>query len=129
MKILKVWGVFVVDLPRALAGDQSSDIELNEGDQLILPKRSNSVFVYGEVRRPSSHKFESSRDLQDYLALAAGLSARADKKSIYLLKANGSVAASKAGWFSARKVANIEPGDTIIVPVDTQYRASLAFLA
>ena len=120
-------GRLVVDLPRALAGDQVADIELNEGDQLILPKRSNSVFVYGEVRRPSSHKFESSRDLQDYLALAAGLSARADKKSIYLLKANGSVAASKAGWFSARKVANIEPGDTIIVPVDTQYRASLPF--
>ena len=120
-------GRLVVDLPRALAGDQVADIELNEGDELILPKRSNSVFVYGEVRRPSSHKFESSRDLQDYLALAAGLSARADKKSIYLLKANGSVTASKAGWFSARKVANIEPGDTIIVPVDTQYRASLPF--
>jgi polysaccharide export outer membrane protein len=120
-------GRLVIDLPRALAGDQVADIELNEGDELILPKRSNSVFVYGEVRRPSSHKFESSRDLQDYLALAAGLSARADKKSIYLLKANGSVAASKAGWFSARKVANIEPGDTIIVPVDTQYRASLPF--
>ena len=120
-------GRLVVDLPRALAGDQTADIELNEGDELILPKRSNSVFVYGEVRRPSSHKFDSSRDLQDYLALAAGLSARADKKSIYLLKANGSVAASKAGWFSARKIANIEPGDTIIVPVDTQYRASLPF--
>ena len=120
-------GRLVVDLPRALAGDQVADIELNEGDELILPKRSNSVFVYGEVRRPSSHKFESSRDLQDYLALAAGLSARADKKSIYLLKANGSVTASKAGWFSARKVANIEPGDTIIVPVNTQYRASLPF--
>ena len=120
-------GRLVVDLPRALAGDQLADIELNEGDELILPKRSNSVFVYGEVRRPSSHKFESSRDLQDYLALAAGLSARADKKSIYLLKANGSVAASKAGWFSARKIANIEPGDTIIVPVDTQYRAALPF--
>jgi polysaccharide export outer membrane protein len=120
-------GRLVVDLPRALAGDQVADIELNEGDELILPKRSNSVFVYGEVRRPSSHKFESSRDLQDYLALAAGLSARADKKSIYLLKANGSVTASKAGWFSARKIANIEPGDTIIVPVNTQYRASLPF--
>ena len=120
-------GRLVVDLPRALAGDQTADIELNEGDELILPKRSNSVFVYGEVRRPSSHKFESSRDLQDYLALAAGLSARADKKSIYLLKANGSVTTSKAGWFSARKVANIEPGDTIIVPVNTQYRASLPF--
>ena len=50
---------------------------------------------------------------------AAGLSQRADKKRIYVVRANGEVVANTgAGWFQRDAGSEIRPGDSIVVPLD-----------
>ena len=46
------------------------------------------------------------------------LAVRADRKRIYVVRANGEVVAGKSSqWF--RKQKKLQPGDTVVVPLDT----------
>jgi polysaccharide export outer membrane protein len=68
---------------------------------------------------------ELSRD--DYIALSGGETRRADKDHIYVVRADGSVVAHEGGrWFS-RSGTDIRPGDTIVVPLDTERLPALPF--
>ena len=51
--------------------------------------------------------------------LSGGLTQRADSKRIYVVRANGQVVASGGRW-SGGAGGSIRPGDTIVVPVDTE---------
>lgn len=120
-------GRIVIDLPRALAGRRDADLILSDGDALFIPGRSNTVTVFGEVRRQSSYVYNSQFELEDYITLAAGLTQLADEENIYIVKANGNVAQPKGGWFKYGSEKLLSEGDTIIVPVDYSYRQSLPF--
>ena len=57
----------------------------------------------------------------DYLRLAGGPTKGADERSVFVVRANGTVASSRqeSGWFrgaNALESAGIQPGDTIFVP-------------
>ncbi|EGG29048.1 polysaccharide export protein [Aequoribacter fuscus] len=120
-------GRLLVDVPAALAGDPLADIELTDGDALVIPKRNRTVTVVGEVQQPGSHIFQNQYALQDYLSLSAGLSARADDKAMYIVRANGTVQTLETNWWRFSGTSNqIQPGDTIVVPVNTQYKERLA---
>lgn len=78
------------------------------------------------MQHASSHRFKENMTLEDYLNLAGGLRKRADEERIYVIKANGSVSMpSSNNWFAVKN-SQLEPGDTIIVPVDTEYKDSLS---
>jgi hypothetical protein len=52
---------------------------------------------------------------------------RADRKKIYVVRANGSVVANSGSrWFQQSSVA-IRPGDTIVVPLNTERMPPLPF--
>jgi protein involved in polysaccharide export with SLBB domain len=119
-------GRLLIDLPSALNGDPSSNIEVVDGDKLHIPKVSNTVTVVGEVRRQGTHTYQSGFDLDDYLALGAGPTARADEGAIYIVKANGSVVIPETSLTQFSSGAEqLSPGDTIIVPVDAQHKESI----
>jgi len=49
------------------------------------------------------------------------LGQKADDSRIYVVRANGSIyVPDHSGWFSFKQT-DIQPGDTIVVPLDTQY--------
>jgi len=58
--------------------------------------------------------------VHDYLSLAGGPRKQADQRSIYLLRANGSVVSSRQSGMLAGSISNrrVSPGDTIVVPED-----------
>ena len=121
-------GRLLIDLPNALNGDIAANIEVRDGDTLFIPKRSNTVTVVGEVRRQGTHTFQNGFKLDEYLAMAAGVSSRADNTAIYIVRANGSVVIPESSLtMFANNIQNIKPGDTIIVPVDNQYKESISF--
>jgi polysaccharide export outer membrane protein len=120
-------GRILIDLPLALVGDMTANIKVSDGDKLIIPRRVNTVTVVGEVYQQGTHTFENGKRLQDYLSLSAGLTARADDKSIYIIKANGSVAVVERSWWRfGGATQKLSPGDTIVVPINAQYKESLA---
>jgi len=118
-------GRLVLDVPGILAGDITADIPVEDGDLFYIPRMDYTVSVVGEVQHASSHRFKDNMTVEDYLSLAGGLRKRADGERVYVIKANGSVVLpSNKSWFAV-KSAQLEPGDTIIVPVDTEYKDSL----
>jgi hypothetical protein len=122
-------GRLVIDLPRTLRAPPGSgtDIILRDGDRLIVPKFQQEVTVIGEVQTATSHLYRPELDRDAYVALSGGVTRRAEKDKIYVVRADGSVVAKQGGrWFS-REGADIRPGDTIVVPVDTERMPALPF--
>ena len=120
-------GRLLIDLDLALSGNSSYDLEVEDGDVLTIPQSSNTVAVVGEVQRSGTHTFQRELRLEDYLDLSAGLTQRADKKNIYIVKANGSIVSIRPGlWRFSDNGESLDPGDTIVVPINTEYQEVLA---
>ncbi len=114
-------GRLLVDIEAALAGDGLADIRLEDGDSIIIPPRVSTVTVVGEIRRPGTHSFREDLDLNDYIGLSAGMTARADDKELYVVRADGSVLRPESSWVRYTAEAELRPGDTIVVPIDSDY--------
>lgn len=102
-------GVIVVS-----RGKEVSDIWLEDGDEIVIPQKSNVVQITGEVVMPKAVAFEEGMSLDDYLSAAGGVSSRADDKNILVAKQNGEVGMAER--------LGISPGDRILVlpKVDTK---------
>jgi protein involved in polysaccharide export with SLBB domain len=125
-------GRLVIDLEQiaARAGEEDlvDDIELRDGDRLYVPKRSQEVTVIGEAQQNTSHLFQPGLSRDDYIEMSGGLTRRADKKMIYVVRASGAVVANKRSrWFGRDSGMEIRPGDTIVVPLDTDRIRPLTF--
>ena len=121
-------GRLLIDLPAALSGNAESDYEVEDGDELIIPRSSDTVSVVGEVRQPGTHIFQAGLSVEDYISLSAGVTRRSDESAIYIVRANGSVTTIDSSWwrFSEAGMQTLRPGDSIVVPVDSQHKESLA---
>jgi len=107
-------------LMRSPIGSQY-DVVLRDGDQLIVPRFQQEVTVIGEVQTLTSHLYRPGLTRADYIAMSGGETARADNGRIYVVRANGSVVPNGGSrWFSSSS-APIEPGDTIVVPLNAEH--------
>jgi protein involved in polysaccharide export with SLBB domain len=112
-------GRWAIRLDEIVAGREESDIVLKGGDELMVPDQRQEVTVLGEVQYATSHVFTRSLSRDDYIDRSGGLSQRADKKRIYVVRANGEVVADNGGaWFRRDNGGDIRPGDSIVVPLD-----------
>ena len=120
-------GRVVINMSRALAGRADADIKLLDGDALFIPTKSNTISIFGEVRRESSFVFNNKYSIDDYITMAAGITRLADEDNIYIVRADGFVEMPTGNWFKFGASRVLQAGDTIIVPVDYSYRAALPF--
>jgi polysaccharide export outer membrane protein len=112
-------GRLVIPLQQIISG-REQDIVLEDGDALYVPKTRQEVTVIGEVQQPTSYFYDSRLDLQDYIERSGGTLKSADSSRVYLVKASGEVVVPQrqvSAFFRKRLV--VEPGDTIVVPLDT----------
>ena len=117
-------GRLVIDLDR-IVSSEITDIQLQDGDQLVIPTFRQEVSVLGEVQHSTSHLFNEGWTLEDYLDKSGGITARADDDRIYVVKADGSVfLPNQSGWLTHQNEM-LNPGDTIVVPLDTDRIKSL----
>ena len=108
-------GRIVIDLNQILATGLG-DVALEDGDKIRIPRFSNIVSVIGEVNVPSTHLFDSKKDISDYISMSGMVNQLGDDSNIYIIAANGSIKRkSNSGFF--RGSSGLEPGDTIVVPV------------
>jgi len=117
-------GRLVVDLS-AILDKTIDDLTLKDGDLLAIPEYRQEISVVGEIQHPSAHLFSRKLNIQDYIDLSGGVNHRADRKRLYVIKADGSVSLpGRSGWFKRRHIT-VDPGDTIIVPLDVGRRRTL----
>jgi protein involved in polysaccharide export with SLBB domain len=100
-----------------------ADIALRDGDVLMIPKKASVVMVNGQVFNPTAITAQSSKSAKWYLSQAGGLTPIADKKGVFVIRADGSVLSAKSGggtWFLGDPLnSTLRPGDTVIVPEKT----------
>ncbi|TDP40227.1 protein involved in polysaccharide export with SLBB domain [Idiomarina aquatica] len=113
-------GRMVIDLPSILANRADQDIQLRDGDYLHVPTQQNSINIIGEVQFASAHRYKDGMTVDDYIRMSGGLKGKADEERIYVIKADGSVQQRESSWFAVTH-SQLEPGDTIVVPLDAQY--------
>ncbi|MCW8833621.1 MAG: SLBB domain-containing protein [Colwellia sp.] len=118
-------GRLVLDLPK-IVKDNAYDVLLEDGDVLYVPTLKNSVNVIGQVQVTSSHIYDASLTAEDYLAQSGGSKKRADEDRIYIIAANGSIKVmDNDNWFASDAGSNMKPGDTVVVPLDSEYMNNL----
>lgn len=128
LKSTKAVGRLVIDLDRVMASSAggSNDIVLREGDQLIVPKQKQEVTVIGEVQTTTSHFYRDKLSRDDYIGLSGGVTRKADRGRIYVVRADGSVVSSESsGWFRRSAQVKMHAGDTVVVPLDTERMPAL----
>ena len=100
----------ILDLPHILDNPGgSTDLLLEEGDELFIPRIRPTVLVTGAVIYAASYPYQKGKKLEDYVQMAGGYAKDADQKAVYVLKANGLA-------FRLKKVEQIDKGDVIVVP-------------
>lgn len=122
-------GRLVVDLSYAVKGDKLANLMLEKGDKLFVPALNPVISVVGEVQFSSNHTFNPNLTVEDYIASAGGTKRQADTDRIYIVKANGSVELPNNSFWFSRDYDPLEPGDTIIVPINTDYLDGLSTLS
>nr|WP_255377393.1 SLBB domain-containing protein [Salinivibrio sp. BNH] len=119
-------GRMVISLPRALEGDDVANIMIENGDKLYVPPKNPVVSIMGEVQFTSNQLFEPGMTVSDYIESAGGTKQQADTDRIYVVRADGSVMMPNNSFWFSRSQKQLEPGDTIIVPIDTDYLDGLS---
>jgi len=98
----------------------SADIELRAGDVITIPRNPSFVLVSGQVYNPTALTYAPGKNADWYLQQAGGATHLANKKDIYIIRANGSVISpgslGSGLWKGNVLDAKLHPGDTVVVP-------------
>ncbi|MEP8055536.1 SLBB domain-containing protein, partial [Vibrio parahaemolyticus] len=122
----KALGRMVVQLDRILKDERSADFMLEDGDFLFVPTFRNTVSIMGEVQVPITYLLDNKLDVDDYLNKAGGAKKQADEDRIFVVRADGSVYKPTSGYWFGNNHEELKAGDTIVVPIDTDYRDALS---
>jgi len=125
MEDIRPTGRMVINLANIIEQPDNYDVILKDGDRLVVPMQRQTVTVVGEVQHATSHVFEGKLSINDYIDRSGGTTLKADKKRIYVVRANGSVyLPRKSHWFK-RNDKGIQPGDTVVIPLDADRMKAL----
>ncbi|TVP51812.1 MAG: sugar transporter [Halomonadaceae bacterium] len=109
-------GRLVIDLV-GLEKGRLDGLEVLDGDHLRVPRRPQSVSVFGEVQFASSHLYDPGLSVTDYLDRSGGFTAQSDEQRVYIIRADGSVWRPRSSRWFAGGGEQIRPGDTIVAPI------------
>jgi polysaccharide export outer membrane protein len=102
--------VIRVDL-RQLSGGQPTDVSLQDGDTIYVP-RASTIYVYGEVRRPGNYPIPDGTTIRQVLSLAGGLTEFGADNRIHILR----LVKGKEMEMKVKLNDKVESGDTVVVP-------------
>ena len=111
-------GRMVIHISRGKAWLRSpADVQLRAGDSVYIPKKPNFVMVQGAVYNQTAITFRPGKSAGWYLHQAGGATSAGDKKNIFIVRADGTVAGGPKSLFNGGALeAAMQPGDMIMVP-------------
>lgn len=127
LKQLKASGRIVLDMkPGSTGAAVIPNMTLEDGDAFIVPSTPSTIDVVGAVYDQNAFLYKAGLRVGDYLRLAGGENRDADRKHVFIIRADGSVVSYQ---LTSTLFGNdfmelpMHPGDTIIIPEKT-YRPS-----
>tara|TARA_B100000963_G_C22611439_1_gene665065 strand:- start:724 stop:2373 length:1650 start_codon:yes stop_codon:yes gene_type:complete len=112
-------GRVVINLARS-RNNETEQVQIKEGDELIIPEISNNVYVYGEISTEGSVMYSPNQDVKYFVNKSGGFKKFADVNSIYILHPNGESVrySNKRNIFESQPKSEIRvyPGSIIFVP-------------
>jgi polysaccharide export outer membrane protein len=95
----------------------AADIEVRAGDTLVIPKKPGYVMVSGQVFNPTAVAYRPGRSAEWYLGQAGGPTSLANKKAIFVIRADGSVIGGRSSLWSGPSLdLALQPGDIVVAP-------------
>ena len=118
LRTIKAEGRIVLELEDGNAQVKNlPDLPLQDGDSIFVPRKPGTVEVLGAVFQTNSFIYKPGRNINDYVLLAGGETATADKSEMYVIRADGTTKSERGtGWFRGLGGVLVNPGDTIVVP-------------
>ena len=95
--------------------ESKSNLLLQEGDLLIIPKKQETVRLRGMLLYPTTVRFKNNKSFKYFINSAGGFDVNAKRSGAYVVYANGDVSRTKKFLF-LNIYPKIEPGAEIIVP-------------
>jgi polysaccharide biosynthesis/export protein len=120
LSAIKPTGRVVLQMkPSASSLEDIPSLPLEDGDAFYVPPRLSTVQVAGSVYNPNAFRFQSGKKLGSYLNDAGGPTREADKRRIFVIRADGIVISrqsSRSHFHGNFENLNLQPGDAIVVP-------------
>lgn len=105
-----------INLPEILRHPGSKyDLLLEEGDVVKIPKKLQTVQLFGEIYFPKKVRFDNRVTFRNYIRGAGGFTNSALKRRSYIVYANGDVKSTRKVLFF-NKYPKVKPGAEIYVP-------------
>ncbi len=113
-----------LDLEKALRNKEAAtNLFLQAGDRLYIPKEEQVVTLNGQVQNPTSVAFEPRFSFRDYIEQAGGFTDSAHVKKTYVRYANGLTDRTHS-FLGMRFYPKVEKGMDVYVPVKHRERMS-----
>jgi protein involved in polysaccharide export with SLBB domain len=114
----RVMAEFDLDVIRATP---QLDTNLDDGDSIIIPSKTQQIYIYGEVNNPGTTRYTPGQSIQKYLEFSGGVLDSADNKNIYVVHPNGELnrisGSSRLSFLDSRSEdILIYPGSVIYIP-------------
>ncbi|SFN91811.1 protein involved in polysaccharide export, contains SLBB domain of the beta-grasp fold [Chitinophaga sp. YR627] len=91
------------------------DLLLEEGDVIRVPKKLQTVQLFGELYFPKKVRFDKEITFRSYVRSAGGFTSQALKRRSYIIYANGEVKSTRKLLFF-NSYPKVKPGAEIYVP-------------
>ena len=110
-----------------IESNSSLDTTLDDGDEIVIPIKSEQVYIFGEVNQPGAIRYKSSQKIDKYISSSGGLLDSSDLNNIFVIYPNGEVIrTSNGGRLSLLNNRSndilIYPGSVIYVPREVKSR-------
>ncbi|MCX7909539.1 MAG: SLBB domain-containing protein [Ignavibacteria bacterium] len=94
--------------------NETQNVLLSDGDLIVLPQRTRSVYVWGQVKNPGFVTYEKGKNYEWYIEKAGGYLSTARKSRVRVIRGAQKV------WLKPNEVT-INDGDEIYVPGPPDY--------
>ncbi len=105
-----------IDLANIMKDPQKyADLKLQDGDEIIIPSRLQTVRVSGQVLNPVSLTWSKRQSARKFINMAGGFATRAKKSKTFVVYPDGHAEATRHFLF-IKNYPTVEAGCEIIVP-------------
>jgi len=112
----RVMAEFDLDVIEA---NKDLDTTLDNNDQIIIPIKSEQVYIFGEVNQPGAIRYKPSQNVADYIIGAGGALDSSDINNTFVIHPNGEVNRVSTG--SRLSLLNTRNNDILIYPGSVIY--------